>query len=70
MQRCVIAIFTDDRVDDDAVTRHALLDDPYRAAHSKIRLTVIRELGHYFGMDENQLKDVWSRFVLTFYFAT
>jgi len=23
-----------------------------------IRLTVIHELGHYFGMDENQLKDV------------
>ena len=22
------------------------------------RLTVIHELGHYFGMDENQLKDV------------
>jgi len=24
----------------------------------EIRLTVIHELGHYFGMDENQLKDV------------
>jgi len=24
----------------------------------QIRLTVIHELGHYFGMDENQLKDV------------
>jgi len=23
----------------------------------QIRLTVIHELGHYFGMDENQLKD-------------
>jgi len=29
MQRCVIAIFADDRVDDDAVTRQALLDDPW-----------------------------------------
>src|SRR5260370_32753610 len=28
MQRCVIAIFADDRVDDDPVTRQALLDDP------------------------------------------
>src|SRR5438552_267759 len=28
MQRCVIAIFADDRVDDDAVTRQAPLDDP------------------------------------------
>ena len=27
----------------------------------QIRLTVIHELGHYFGMDENQLKDVWLR---------
>src|SRR6266699_2579007 len=38
MQRCVIAIFTDDRVDDDAVTRQALLDDPWqqwRRDHSK-----------------------------------
>src|SRR6266702_5462462 len=25
----------------------------------QIRLTVIHELGHYFGMDENQLKDVY-----------
>jgi predicted Zn-dependent protease with MMP-like domain len=24
----------------------------------QIRLTVIHEMGHYFGMDENQLKDV------------
>jgi predicted Zn-dependent protease with MMP-like domain len=24
----------------------------------QVRLTVIHELGHYFGMDENQLKDV------------
>ena len=24
----------------------------------QIHLTVIHELGHYFGMDENQLKDV------------
>jgi hypothetical protein len=24
--------------------------------HEQIRLTVIHELGHYFGMDENQLK--------------
>jgi predicted Zn-dependent protease with MMP-like domain len=24
----------------------------------QIRRTVIHELGHYFGMDENQLKDV------------
>lgn len=24
----------------------------------QIRLTVVHELGHYFGMDENQLKDV------------
>jgi predicted Zn-dependent protease with MMP-like domain len=24
----------------------------------QITLTVIHELGHYFGMDENQLKDV------------
>jgi predicted Zn-dependent protease with MMP-like domain len=24
----------------------------------EIRLTVIHELGHYFGMDEDQLKDV------------
>ena len=24
----------------------------------QIRLTLIHELGHYFGMDENQLKDV------------
>ena len=24
----------------------------------QIRLTIIHELGHYFGMDENQLKDV------------
>jgi predicted Zn-dependent protease with MMP-like domain len=24
----------------------------------QIRLTVIHELGHYFGLDENQLKDV------------
>jgi len=24
----------------------------------QIRLTVIREVGHYFGMDEEQLKDV------------
>ncbi len=24
----------------------------------QIRLTVMHELGHYFGMDENQLKDV------------
>jgi predicted Zn-dependent protease with MMP-like domain len=24
----------------------------------QIRLTVIHELGHYFGMDEDQLKDV------------
>ena len=24
----------------------------------QIRLTVIHELGHFFGMDENQLKDV------------
>ena len=24
----------------------------------QIRMTVIHELGHYFGMDENQLKDV------------
>jgi len=24
----------------------------------QIRLTVIHELGHYFGMDENQLKDI------------
>ena len=27
----------------------------------QIRRTVIHELGHYFGMDENQLKDVWLR---------
>jgi predicted Zn-dependent protease with MMP-like domain len=27
-------------------------------AREQIRLTVIHELGHYFGMDENQLKDV------------
>src|SRR5213078_3456082 len=26
----------------------------------QIRLTVIHELGHYFGMDENQLKDVYA----------
>jgi predicted Zn-dependent protease with MMP-like domain len=26
--------------------------------HEQIRLTVIHELGHYFGMDEEQLKDV------------
>src|SRR6266550_111772 len=30
MQGCVIAIFADDRLDDDAVTRQALLDDPWR----------------------------------------
>lgn len=24
----------------------------------QIRLTIIHELGHYFGMDENQLKDI------------
>ena len=24
----------------------------------QIRLTVIHELGHYFGLDENQLRDV------------
>ena len=29
MQRCVIAVFADDRVDDDAVTGQALLDDPW-----------------------------------------
>src|SRR5664279_1244806 len=29
MQRSVIAIFADDRVDDDAVTRQAFLDDPW-----------------------------------------
>src|SRR5664280_3501221 len=29
IQGCVIAIFADDRVDDDAVTRQALLDDPW-----------------------------------------
>ena len=28
------------------------------AVREQIRLTVIHELGHYFGMDENQLKDV------------
>ena len=28
------------------------------AAREQIRLTVIHEVGHYFGMDENQLKDV------------
>ena len=28
------------------------------AVRGQIRLTVIHELGHYFGMDENQLKDV------------
>jgi predicted Zn-dependent protease with MMP-like domain len=27
-------------------------------AREQIRRTVIHELGHYFGMDENQLKDV------------
>lgn len=26
----------------------------------QIRLTVIREVVHYLGMDENQLKDVWA----------
>jgi predicted Zn-dependent protease with MMP-like domain len=26
----------------------------------QIRLTVIHELGHYFGLDENQLKNVES----------
>ncbi|MGA8443440.1 MAG: metallopeptidase family protein [Candidatus Sulfotelmatobacter sp.] len=26
----------------------------------QIRLTVIREMGHYLGMDENQRKDVWA----------
>ena len=30
MQGRVIAILADDRVDDDAVTRQALLDDPWR----------------------------------------
>ena len=30
MQGRVIAIFADDRVDDDSVTRQALLDDPWR----------------------------------------
>jgi len=30
MQGCVIAIFADDRLDDDPVTRQALLDDPWR----------------------------------------
>jgi hypothetical protein len=30
MQRRVIAIFADDRLDDDPVTRQALLDDPWR----------------------------------------
>src|SRR5260370_38868267 len=29
MERCAIAIFADDRVDDDPVTRQALLDDPW-----------------------------------------
>src|ERR1022692_4341602 len=29
-QRCVVAILADDRVDDDAVARQALLDDPWR----------------------------------------
>jgi len=29
MQRRVVAILADDRVDDDAVTRQALLDDPW-----------------------------------------
>ena len=28
------------------------------AVREQIRLTVSHELGHYFGMDENQLKDV------------
>jgi predicted Zn-dependent protease with MMP-like domain len=28
------------------------------AVREQIRLTVIHELGHYFGMNENQLKDV------------
>ncbi|HMK31159.1 MAG TPA: metallopeptidase family protein [Terriglobales bacterium] len=28
------------------------------AVREQIRLTVMHELGHYFGMDENQLKDV------------
>jgi hypothetical protein len=28
------------------------------SSHKQIRLTVIHELGHYFGMDEEQLKDV------------
>ncbi|HEY6306686.1 MAG TPA: metallopeptidase family protein [Candidatus Angelobacter sp.] len=28
------------------------------AVREQIRLTVIHELGHYFGMDEEQLKDV------------
>jgi hypothetical protein len=27
----------------------------------QIRLTVIHELGHYFGMDENQLKAGWLK---------
>ena len=30
MKGCVIAIFADDRVDDDPVTRQAFLDDPWR----------------------------------------
>jgi len=30
MQGCVIAIFADDRLDDDPVTRQALLYDPWR----------------------------------------
>jgi hypothetical protein len=30
MQGQVIAIFADNRVDDDPVTRQALLDDPWR----------------------------------------
>jgi predicted Zn-dependent protease with MMP-like domain len=28
------------------------------ASIAQIRLTVIHELGHYFGLDEEQLKDV------------
>ncbi len=31
----------------------------------QIRFTVIHELGHYFGMDEEQLKDVWLNFAVT-----
>ena len=32
--------------------------DQLAEVREQIRLTVIHELGHYFGMDENQLKDV------------